>query len=365
MNGNFRVGLDANAPYVSRAGVARYVEGLLDAFGEIKPADCAVTPIAWRVPNLRYEQPQRMLKTAYRELWWGKVVAPRLLRRERIDLFHSTGGGQYVRIPAGIRHVATLHDVSVARHPERFRRWQLATWRHRMRRLARADRVICSSTFTANEAMELLGLPARHIDVVPLGCDWHPATLKIAEQVPDFAVPGEFFLFVGTLEPGKNLALLRHTWSAAAEAGRPLPPLLIVGDRRMGVPTEGTPPVGWHYLGRQPDGVLLHLYRRAQALVFPSVYEGFGLPVIEAMAVGCPVVCSPVASLPEVAGDAALLAPLEPAAYLGRLRELLTDRTLRSDLINRGHKNAARFTWARCAAATLAVYRSALRLPGS
>ncbi len=361
MTAPFRVGLDANARYVSRAGIARYVDGLLAALPRALPPGAAVFPVAWEHPNLGYKQPWRMLKTAYREFWWGKVVAPRRLRAGGADVYHATGAGHYVRVPAGVRQVATLHDLSVARHPERFRRWQLAMWQRRIAALHRADRVLCSSTFTADEAIALLGLSAAKMDVVPLGSDWHAATLKMVEQTPDFPVPAEFLLFVGTLEPGKNLALLRAVWDAASTTGQTLPPLLIVGARRAGVAHEGRPADNWHYLGWQPDAVLLHLYRRAQALVFPSKYEGFGLPVIEAMAVGCPVVCSPVSSLPEVAGDAALLTPLDAAAYLESLRALLRDPSLRAGLIERGRRNADRFTWAKCAAATAASYETALR----
>ncbi len=357
----FRVGVDANARYVSRAGIARYVDGLLSALPRAMPPAGAVFPVAWEHPNLGYAQPRRMLKTAYREFWWGKVVAPRLLRAQHADVFHSTGSGHYVRIPAGVRHVLTLHDLSVARHPERFRRWQLAMWRTRIAAVHRADRLMCSSTFTADEAISLLGISAAKMDVVPLGSDWHAGTLSIAERAPDFRVPDEFFLFVGTLEPGKNLGLLRAVWDAATCSGQSLPPLLIVGARRLGVTAEGPPPDNWHYLGWQPDEILLHLYRRAQALVFPSKYEGFGLPVIEAMAVGCPVVCSPVSSLPEVAGNAALMTPLDVTAYLANLRTLLRDASLRASLIERGWRNADRFTWAKCATATVAAYEAALR----
>ena len=147
----------------------------------------------------------------------------------------------------------------------------------------------------------------------------------------------------------------------AAAQSRALPALVIVGARWAGVTTEGAPPENWIYLGRQSDAVLVHLYRRALALVFPSKYEGFGLPVAEAMALGCPVICSPVASLPEVGGPAAHFAELSPAAYLVAMLRMGRDFGWREELIEKGRLQARKFSWLRCAAQTVETYRHALQ----
>lgn len=349
-----RVTLDTNALYTTQAGVARYVRGLLQGLAEEAGPALACRTLAWEVANLDFRQPARALRTAYRELVWTWAVARPALRRERPDVFHSTIQPLVVP-PRGIPQVGTLHDLAILEHPERFRWWHRRASVSRLRRYRRMDRVVCISRFTADAAIRLLGLAPERLVVVHNGTDMAAA----GEQAPDFAVPAEFFLFVGSLEPGKNLALLRETYDLARRSGRELPPLLIVGARWSGVAGEGAPPPNWHYLGRQPDGVLVHLYRRALALAFPSKYEGFGLPVAEAMQLGCPVVCSPVASLPEVAGEAALFVPLSAAGYLDALAMLAGDPALRRELSARGQVQGAKFSWRRCARETIAVYRAA------
>jgi alpha-1,3-rhamnosyl/mannosyltransferase len=229
--------------------------------------------------------------------------------------------------------------------------------------LREVDRILCISQFTADEAMALLEIPARLLEVVYCGCDFHPEERLPSEQKPEFDLPAEFFLFVGSLEPGKNLALLRAVYELASARKESLPPLLVVGVRWAGVAGEGVPPAGWQYLGRQPDAVLQYLFRRALALVFPSKYEGFGLPVAEAMALGCPVVCSRVASLPEVGGDAACYAGLNAEEYLLAMRRIDRDREYREELRGKGREQAQQFSWPRCARETVEIYDQVWR-PG-
>ena len=357
-----RVALDTNGLYTTQAGVARYLRGLTRGLARLDAADAQIQPLAWEVENFTYEQPQRAARTFYREFVWAKWVAPRRIAEMAAELLHSTAA-LFVVPPRAVRQVITLHDLAWWRYPERFRAWQRWSGKNHGRRILRADRVICISQFTADEAMQLLGLPAARIDVIPNGCDFHADEPAPPEQLPEVNIPSEFFLFVGSLEPVKNLSLLKAAYELGTAQGRTLPPLVIVGARWEGVATEGVPPENWIYLGRQPDGVLVHLYRRALALVFPSKYEGFGLPVAEAMALGCPVICAPVASLPEVGGAAAYFTELFPEAYLESLLRLSRDLSLREELIQKGRIQAAKFSWRRCAEQTLETYRHTLK-PG-
>ena len=131
----------------------------------------------------------------------------------------------------------------------------------------------------------------------------------------------------------------------------------MVGARWPGVGGEGAPPADWIYLGHQSDAALLALYRRAQGLLFPSLYEGFGLPLLEAMTAGCPVICAPRASLPEVAGGAACLVELETDRWCTALDEV---RRSAADWRQRGFARAREFSWEKCARETAGIYRTVL-----
>lgn len=344
-----RIALDSNPIYTGRGGVARYVRGLWQGLAGQDGVE--VHRLAWEVENLDYAQPARALRTLAREWGWAKWVAPR--RLDGAELLHHTALPVIPFVPS-VRHVVTLHDLAVVRHPERFRLWQRRADLRRLRRVARADRIVCVSRFTADEALRELGLPASRVEVVHHG----GVLAGVPDVAPPAGLPEDFFLFVGSLEPGKNLALLREIYLAA---GEPLPPLLIVGARWEGVAHEGAPPPGWRFLGAVDDACLHALYRRARALLFPSRYEGFGLPLVEAMQLGCPVLCGPVASLPEVGGDAVGYADLNPRDFGRAMRRLQTDAVWRGELAAAGLERGRTFSWERCARETAAVYAEALR----
>lgn len=340
--------IETTALYTTQGGVARYVRGLLQG---LRQADAGFDweELGWPVENFGYAQPTRALKTLLREWGWAKVVAARAARRA--GLVHHTAL-PIIPFVRGPRHVVTLHDLALVRHPERYRPWQRSAGLRRLRRVASADKVIAVSRFTADEAMAVLGLPSARLEVIHEGGLLDPA----AEAGPlPTGLPEEFLLFVGALEPGKNLALLREIY---ATAPRPLPPLVIAGARWAGVSGEGSPPANWRYLGHVSDPELWALYDRARALVFPSRYEGFGLPVLEAMSRGCPVVCGPLPSLREIGGDAVATAELTVPAFGAALARLLADDAWREQLRAGGRARANAFSWTKCARQTLAVYRS-------
>ena len=350
-----KVALDTTATYTSRAGAARYIRGLQRGFAELGAPGFSFSPIAWKVENLDYQQPTRALKTLYRELIWAPIKAPGLIRDSGADVFHSPSNW-FISPPKGTPHVITLLDLALIRFPERYRPWFRCAGRKRLSHLPRAQKIITISEFTANEAMELLGLPADKLVPIHLGNDFSDTAGEEGLRPPD--LPEEpFFLFVGSLEPGKNLQLIRQAYEMASTK---LPALAIAGARWEGVANEGKPPANWHYLGHVADAELEWLYRNAIALVFPTKYEGFGFPLLEAMSLDCPTIASKIASLPEIGLEATLWVEQDAEAYAKAMTRVMEDQDLRSDLITKGHKRAGQFSWKRCAEATLEVYRSAL-----
>jgi alpha-1,3-rhamnosyl/mannosyltransferase len=349
------VAFDTSPILTSTAGTSRYTRSLLRALKSEQSRELRVSEFAWPVSSVGVSRLRKMAYTAYREMVWARWFSGPQIQAMGCDVYHSTAN-ILLEPPRGVKHVVTVHDLAVLRYPERFRRWHLLSARRQLNRVNQADKLICDSRFTADEAISLLGVPARKVEVVYLGSDFNLSDAPSTERPPRPPIPNSFFLFVGALEPGKNLALLGAAYRKAHDQGRPLLPLVIVGARWRGVPTEGAPPPDWHYFGRLADEELVFMYKRARALVFPSVYEGFGLPVVEAMALGCPVVCSPVASLPEVAGDAAMMTALTVEGYVAAMRRLEADEGIVKQLRYAGLQQASRFSWRRCASETAAIY---------
>jgi glycosyltransferase involved in cell wall biosynthesis len=237
----------------------------------------------------------------------------------------------------------TVHDLAVFRHPEAFNRWT-RTYSPRVvpRVLAAARLVIAVSEFTRRELVELLRLPEEKIRVVPNGVDD-----EFTRDGP--AADGDYVLAVGTLEPRKNLPRLVEA------ARRSNVELRVVGARGWGgVELGGN---GVHWLGEVSDAELARLYRGALCLAYPSLYEGFGIPVLEAMACGAPVVTTRGTAMEEVADGAAVLVDTrDPAEIAAGIERAAAER---DQLVGRGLERARDFRWDAVAAATVAVYREA------
>jgi len=267
------------------------------------------------------------------------------------------------------RVIITVHDVSFLHHPEWFRLDRALYYRLFLKlTLPKAARVIAVSRCTANDLVEHVGLAYERIDVVHEGVSEAFKPLDDAAKAAvraKYDLPLSFFLFVGTLEPRKNLPRLIEAY--AHIAGECEPDLVLAG--RPGWKTEpiyraaaASPQA--HRI-RLPGAVerrdLPALMSAARALVWPSLFEGFGLPLLEAMACGTPVLASDRSSMPEVAGNAALLVDPENADAIAEgIRRLANDEALHASLRQKGFERAAQFTWARTAAATIESYRSLL-----
>jgi len=367
--------LDARLVYYRReSGIGQYIVHLAEWLPRLDPArrytilhsrkdaiDLAAAPNArrfnlWTPSHHRFEQ----------------IALPIELARVRPDLLHSPDFIPPFR--GRHRRIITVHDLTFLRYPQfltaesrRYYNTQIA------RAVAMADRILADSRATKADLIDLLGAPADKISVVWLAADARFKPMAPAEVQPRLdalGLPETYLLFVGTFEPRKNVAGLLTAYRLLLDREPGAPRLVISG--RRGWLFDETPAqidrLGLRerivFLDAPSDADLVALYNGATALALPSYYEGFGLPVLEAMACGAPVVISDRGSLPEIAGDAALVVnPDDPDALATALRRVSLDVDLRAELRRKGLTRAAEFSWERCARETLAAYDRVLANP--
>jgi len=311
---------------------------------------------AWEVRELVFRS-MRSALPGNRRLPMGRVAtaSPALRRQIGRMLFAGDAVSHRTSLelpPAPRGDVITLHDVVAWRFDD-----ESAPVPAAMEEARTADAVICVSEFTAGEAVRFLGVRDPH--VVPNGVDpryFAAEPLGIGERAA-LGIPGPYVLHAGGAAERKNLAALAEAWPAVhrehpeltlALAGPPHP-------RRTEL-FDGMP--GAVLLGRLPDAAMPGLVAAADAVVVPSLYEGFGLPALEAMAAGTPVVAASTSSLPEVVGDAGMLVQPTGAGIAAGLQDLLADSAAATELIARGRERSAEYTWERSAAGHAAVWKS-------
>ena len=340
----------------ARAGVGVYTKEILRAMSVDRP-DCRFTvylPPGATAPGAAPGIAYRPLPSAPfigRHLQW-----PARIRRLRPDAYFGPAGALPLR-SVGCPTVITVHDLAIYRNAAWFPGGQPLSTRFVIpRSLARADVIVAVSNSTAEDIEDLFGISASRIDVVPHGVSslFRPMSSEdLATARARLQLPERFILFVGTIEPRKNLEVLLDAWAMLSDR----PDLVIVGAW------------GWNYepirerLGRLGKAVhhiegldpaeLPAVYNLARVLAHPAWYEGFGLPPLEAMACGTPVVVSDRSSLPEVVGDAGLVvAADEPEAWRRALEKVVGDTDFAADLKRRGILRAAQFSWPRSAGLT-------------
>lgn len=367
-----RVALDVTIARVDRTGSGVYISALAQALGAVL-GDRLVTVVT-HLPSPR--NGRRRLRdqgiTLARDLWWHQIGVTRAARRHGAALLHLPAGVGPVR--SNLPLVVTLHDVMVLRFPRLFRPWFRNYAAVVMPRVARAARAILTGSESSKaDVVTHLGIPPERVFVTPYGIDQRltpvaPGDPRADEVRRRYGLPAEFALAVGALEPRKNLVRVLD----ALRLVRARPATADVRLVHAGPDGSGAPEVrkraaslgledSVRFVGYVPWDDLRILYGLARLLVFPSLWEGFGLPVVEAMACGCPVVTSRVSSLPEVAGDAALLVePHSSEEIADALARLWGDQALRGELTRRGLARAAGYRWDIVARQTAHVYDAVL-----
>lgn len=349
-------------------GNETYVRGLIEGFAAIDPPfdillyHTAKSRLSAGLPAGRFRP----------RLIWPPANLPRVLaasplaaRRDKLDLLHAT----YTLPPAlPCPGIVTVHDVSFRLFPRAFSpRDRLVLALAVAHSVRVAARVITISESSRRDIVRLYRVPEARVTAIPLaaGASFQPVTgaVRLAEVRQRYNVPADYILAVGNLQPRKNLPRLLQAYAELKRHDEAVPGLVLAGKAlwresdlyRMATALGLAGAIV--FTGYVPDDDLVALYSGALCFVYPSLYEGFGLPVLEAMACGTPVIASATSSLPEVVGDAALLVdPLDVAELARAIRRLIDDDTLRARLRSMGRARAAYFSWADTARRTGELY---------
>ncbi len=368
-----RVGIDARLVYYHQQGIGQYILRLTQALAQLDHDDQFIlftsrkdnTPIVQQ-SNFRRERLWTPSHHRFEPLALSVELAPYAL-----DVLHSP---DFIP-PAATRakSVITVHDLAFLLFPDLLTR-PSARYYSRVDIAARkADHIIAVSESTKRDTIRLLGVPEEKITVIYEAA--HPIFTTITNPEPlervraRYKLPRDFILFVSTIEPRKNLPTLLRAFRRLRDNYKTEITLAIAGHRGWLVEevdqtlAELNLGDAVRFLGGIPNEELVYLYNAAKLFVLPSLYEGFGLPPLEAMACGTPVIVSKVSSLPEVVGDAALLVnPEDTDGLTVAMWRLISDENLRREMRAKGLKRAQTFSWERAARATLGVYRQVTEL---
>ncbi|MFI5166460.1 MAG: glycosyltransferase family 4 protein [Thermoanaerobaculales bacterium] len=357
-----RIGFDARAAFLDpRRGFGRVARSLAEALLRLLPGEVVVfVPHSASVPEQWYPlaaQVVHLRRPTRGAFLFDSFAWRHTLRRVQVEVLHLPAWTIPRRLPVAI--VATGHDATPFRYPSPPQAWRRRRARHAIRSLANADRVHAVSAHARDELCRFVHLTEDRIDVVHLGVD---ATFSPSPEA------SRHILFVGSEEPHKNLTVVLDAMAyPGAEA---LPPLLVVGAAAQAALQDAIKvrDLGARVILAPPctDPELIRLYRQALAVVIPSRNEGFGLPALEAMACGCPVVAANVGALPEVCGDAAaLLDPDDSSAWAAALLALAAQPVRRDAMVAAGVAHARPYTWERTAQGLVGVYRTVTRSASS
>ena len=308
-------------------------------------------------------------KSRIKRILLESILLPRIMRMRKVDIFHSPSFT--IPFSVSIPTVVTIHDMVCYKFPETIDRLRRIYLANAVRcSILKADRIIAVSQSTKKDIVDTFDVPETKIDVVyEASAPCFRATAdgnSVQETCKKYFIEEPFLLYVGTLEPRKNLVKLMQAYFILKRDYRIKHKLVIAGKK------------GWNYgpifseierlslrndvifTGYVPEQALVHLYNGAELFILPSLYEGFGLPILEAMACGTPVITSNISSMPEVAGDAAILVdPYDVDALAGAMHGVLTDKGLKESLVKKGLERVKHFSWKKCAEETIRVYEAA------
>lgn len=367
-----RIGIDARLVYYSKAGIGQYIIHLSKSLAKLNTPNENFFLLQSRKDNTQIIKNNNFSRTS---LWtpchhWLEQSALRFETAPlRLDLLHSPDFIPPFR--RNYKSVITVHDLAFLLYPQFMTKESARYYGQIDQAVKSTDHIIAVSQATKQDLIKLLGVPQEKITVIYEGRNplYEPMDKAVAQAYvkKTFGLDANFIFFISTLEPRKNIPTLLASYKWLKDHYKRPEKLVLAGSK------------GWLFeeidatikklnlendvlfLGRITDEAVNHLYNAASMMVYPSFYEGFGLPPLEAMNCGIPVIVSKIKVMPEVVGDAALLVDPHDVEGLGiAMHRLLTDQELRNDLIAKGYKRAAHFSWAEAAQETLSVYRNVI-----
>lgn len=373
-----RIGIDCrtilNPHSGERAGVGHYVHGLVNALIRKCPEHEFVLYFDYRTPDMgMFSRPNVKLKHfpfsqygKYLSFGYSHMLITAYLLKEGLDVLHIPAGSIPLTYPKKV--VYTVHDLAIFKHPEWFPSSFISRNVLVPQTLRKADGIIAVSNSTAKDLKQLFNINSKKVTTIHHGFDVQKIPLKrrASETLEKFKLPKRYFLFVGTLEPRKNVENLMRAFKVFLEKTPSANDLVLVLAGQYGYHSEHVMQEmldlklkrSIRYLGYISHNEKIELLKHATAFTFPTLYEGFGLPVLEALALGVPVITSATSSLPEITGKAALLVDPKNVNDIARaMKDVATKPAIAERLALAGPKQANQFSWDVCAEATMKVYQ--------
>ncbi|HUV27327.1 MAG TPA: glycosyltransferase family 1 protein [Anaerolineales bacterium] len=371
-----RIGIDATALPPQPVGAGNYIIQLIRALAAADNDDQLVVFTQGKGPAL-LDLPEETSvewqivkdRTPGSRLIWEQTRLPRLVKGTKVDLLHSLHYTRPMRLPCA--SVVTFHDMTFFLYPQLHTRARRMFFPSAIRASARqADALITVSESTRQDAIRLLAIDPGKIFTTHLGVDPSFRLIDNDDEkktiTAKYHLPENFILYLGTIEPRKNLPILVRAYRRLIDSGMSHK-LVLVGkygwmyEEVLGLVKELDLEDMVCFTGYVSQDDLPLVYNLASLFVYPTIYEGFGLPVLEAMACGVPVISTRIASLPEIIGDAGILIPVNDVdALFDAMVRVLGDQTLREEFIRNGQLRSKKFSWERTAQLTRQVYQQVL-----
>lgn len=368
-----RIGLVTNLMDSNGAGIGCYTKNLVENLLKIDKKNEYVL-IHSKKKSYNFKGNYKEIRLPFftsipRKLIIGFFTLEKICRQEKLDILHDTGQiGPYFS-KSKTKRVLTIFDLSAFYYPEAFTKVTASYSKFLPLVAGNVDKIMTISQNSKKDIIKFLKIPPNKVAVTYLGTESHFEPIKdriVLKQIrKKLDLPSSFILFVGTIEPRKNIPFLIRGFAKVRKKLNHDLKLVIAG--KMGwekksifdLPKQLSIEKDVFFLGNIEIKDLPALYNSAMIFVYPSLYEGFGLPLLEAMACGCPVITSNTSSLPEIAGEAAILInPNKERELIEAIRDVINNKRLKQTLIKKGFIQAKKFSWKHCAQETLEIYQS-------